>query len=769
MRLDVTSHGVRRTFLAPFDRPIYSSDNVRLRRVRSAHARARLCRLLVSSGGSRTVGATLGRHLAVLPYQLEPALAMLDSVRRLLIADEVGLGKTVQAGLILAELSRRDPELRALVLVPASLAGQWRAELRRHFSLRAAIADADALARLAQSGARGDHPLRRPGLWIASLDYLKQAHVLQGLPASPWDALVLDEAHTACGDSARHAAARDIAGRCRRVILLTATPHSGDQRAFGRLVALGALDCPRDELAVFRRTRRDVSTTPPRRVRWHSVPLSPAEIRLFEALAGFERAVLAAAGPSRQDAALLVLSVFRKRALSTMGALVASLERRLAWRQQVGPAERAPWRQSTLDFGDVPDEVGDEERTALDTDVALPADRERSWLRRLHALASEAGRHESKVTRAVSLLRRSSEAAVVFTEFRDSLRILAARLRGARAVEIVHGGLSPAEQRRAIGRFVAGHVSVLLATDVASQGLNLQSRARWAINLELPWNPARLEQRAGRVDRIGQQRSVHVTSLVAAPGAEARVLARLAQRALAAQQAVGRNVLDSAAPVEAALRRHLIAGGPAPDAAGPRLAFPIQRTWQRAARMIARRLARRQSLSRSRLPDRDGRTAWTFLNRFPCIDALAGGADLLVLTVPIVSAEGTEVERHVVAVRAPAACPAAPIDRRLLDAAAAVAISALGGRLRRARVLAARNTAWTSARERAIADRSMAADRTEEVQSGLFDMRADRAADAIARERADTVQDLARRLRTLANAGVLDMGDPRLELIFVPR
>ena len=130
-------------------------------------------------------------------------------------------------------------------------------------------------------------------------------------------------------------------------------------------------------------------------------------------------------------------------------------------------------------------------------------------------LADAARRHESKAERAVALVRRFREPVILFTEFRDSLEVLR-RLFGARHGDrCLHGGQTPGERRGELARFLTGTASVLIATDVASLGLNLQTRARVVVNLELPWNPIRLEQRAGRVDRIGQTRSVHVTLLVA--------------------------------------------------------------------------------------------------------------------------------------------------------------------------------------------------------------------------------------------------------------
>jgi hypothetical protein len=129
-----------------------------------------------------------------------------------------------------------------------------------------------------------------------------------------------------------------------------------------------------------------------------------------------------------------------------------------------------------------------------------------------------------------SLLRRTREPAVVFTEFRDSLLAIAGVLAGARRVALLHGGLTSSEQRRALEAFLNADADVLVATDVASQGLNLQHRARWVVHLDLPWTPMRLEQRIGRVDRIGQARVVHVTEVGVRHQAQAALRRRVATR-----------------------------------------------------------------------------------------------------------------------------------------------------------------------------------------------------------------------------------------------
>ncbi len=181
-------------------------------------------------------------HFAIVPFQLEPALAV-NSARgcRLLIADEVGLGKTVQAGLIVAEVFAREPDARALVVCPAGLREQWQGEMHERFGLPAVVLDAAGIARVTSAQGPGLNPWAAVRVGVTSIDYLKRPEVMRGFEALVWDVVVFDEAHALAGPSDRATAAALLGTRARRVVLLTATPHSGDEDAFGRLCDLGRL------------------------------------------------------------------------------------------------------------------------------------------------------------------------------------------------------------------------------------------------------------------------------------------------------------------------------------------------------------------------------------------------------------------------------------------------------------------------------------------------------------------------------------------------
>jgi superfamily II DNA or RNA helicase len=762
VRLDVAQEDRRLTFLAPFDRPAIVGRSERPRRMRSRQALARLAALVAASHGVRTIVSAIDARVDILPYQLEPALAFAHGVRRVLLADEVGLGKTIQAGLVIAERLRLSRAPRVLLVVPAALRDQWIGELRDRFRTACEPADRRRLDALAAVSPPGDNPWRRSGVWIASIDFLKQPHVLEGLPLDPWDLVVVDEAHEACGDSERRDACHRLARQSRRVLLLTGTPHSGDEARFRRLCALGEL---RDPLTIFRRTRADLALLDRRAVRWRHVALSAPERQVLETLIEFERAVLAAAG-NRPEASLLLLSVLRKRALSTLGALRVSIERRLSWltASETGP-QTLEWLQPRLDWEDTPADAVEAERRGLTAAIALGPAQECSWLSRLRALTRLARGRDSKAAYLAALLARTQEPVVVFTEFRDSLDVLARELQHVRRIAVLHGGQTSAEREQELGRFLAADATALLATDVAGQGLNLQARARWAINLELPWNPARLEQRAGRVDRLGQQRPVHVTLLLARHEAETGLLARLARRVFAARRAVGAGALETALPDERQVAAHLISG-PALDSPARRPAIERVRRWERPARTAAIDLRRRRVLaSRWRAPEPcRGPTGRAARGRLRGAGGHQGGA-LLVFSVPLLDDGGALIEQGLVVLHAAGAPDGRAEWASVVEEARRIAARRLLPRARRvARILRTAQDAL-AAHEIAIADELVGRCAPGELQPGLFDARAQRAWDA-ARQEVARIERLASSRRIGgARAAEVSAGRPVLELI----
>jgi hypothetical protein len=320
---------------------------------------------------------------------------------------------------------------------------------------------------------------------------------------------------------------------------------------------------------------------------------------------------------------------------------------------------------------------------------------------------------------------------------------------------------------------------VLIATDVGGQGLNLQTRARWIINLELPWNPARLAQRIGRVDRIGQTRRVHATILVHAR-AERPVLAALTTRTQLARGAMGLDTLaDAMPPIELQIDRPLVPSSPgplAPSSPGPLvpssvpsslgplvLAPPLVPScvdWQRRARAMARALARRRRWMRGwRGSPLHGARPYVCPSRLGDGPRVLPAKRLAIVTVPIVSATGAVLERHVVAlvisetntIRV-AALQQAAVDR------AAVRLARIRGRV------AAASAAFVAI-ERAIDAHLQTLRCPEETQLEFFSLRAARERDRADAAGAAVHRGRHRRVDDLHADASIAIGQPIVELI----
>jgi superfamily II DNA or RNA helicase len=461
------------------------------------------------------------------PYQLEPALAIFrHGNTRVLIADDVGLGKTVEAGLILNELVQGRRATRALVLVPAGLREQWRHELRRLFGIEATIADAAWLTALTAEMPSDVSPWNMPGVFLGSQDFIKRPEVLRPLEDVTWDIVVVDEAHGCSVGTDRRAAVHAVASRAGRVVLLTATPPE-NPTDLAALCDIGRMS-GEPRVVFFRRTREHVGQHSPRSSRLMFVRPTEAELRMHELLGKYAGLVWRESRLRGDDLARLAVITLRKRALSSGRSLAVSADRRLQILS--GRDEIAEW-QPSLPL-DADEYVGEdaEPGEVVGAPGLADASRERRWLSAILEAARRAARNESKARWLRRFLDRVDEPAIVFTEYRDTLQRLHTTLGRNRNLLVLHGGMAAADRAR-IQRLFNESPSVLLATDAASEGLNLHHHCRLVIHYELPWSTARLEQRAGRVDRLGQSRPVHEVALVARTDAERVVLGPLMQRA----------------------------------------------------------------------------------------------------------------------------------------------------------------------------------------------------------------------------------------------
>jgi superfamily II DNA or RNA helicase len=752
------NHGARRRLVWPFDdvETRVAADTALRPRVVAPRVWRRACRaLLTAEGPADALRTAVRARIDLMPYQLEPALALVRGLgSRVLIADEVGLGKTIQAGLIVAELMARGAAERALVVTPAGLREQWSGELSERFGLQPTIVDAQELRRRKASLPLGVNPWSTEPLVITSCDYAKRPDVAPALLACRWDIVVLDEAHGVAPGSERHDAMSALCSRAAYVVLLTATPHNGDRRAFAALCDLGKQG---DELLVFRRTRADAAIEECRRVhRIHVLPTA-AESRMHALLEQLTRLALSSAGSGDSDIRL-ALGIMHKRALSSAASLERSIRRRLEItpRMESGGAMQLPL---PLDELSGEHDAADEAPTWT-TPVLDDPETERRLLATLADAARQAASRESKLVVLERLLARCArlgESAIVFTEYRDTLAHVRAHLRMDCAV--IHGGLNRRERSAALDAFSRARGSVLLATDAAGEGLNLQHAARVVINLELPWNPVRLEQRIGRVDRIGQRHTVHAFHLIGRDTGETRVLQRLRSRVHFAHMDIGMSD-----PIGSLIAAH--ADSPENEALTP-LRLTEEAVLEHA----------RLTLIRAVLNDDDPpqRPLIAFAKRRDTRLAL-GSQWLVVLRTSAQDEQGRAVASRLTPLRiAFATAPHARIDRGLVTAFAAAIpdaplVKALTDSVRwAAEVRQVHGRFWSTrlARERAIADGSTGS--FQHAEPGLFDRRVEHELTAAAAVRAEQGAEAARQIAAAHAAMHVVVDRTGLALVMVPR
>jgi len=540
-------------------------------------------------------------------FQLVPLLKALRMPRvNLLIADDVGLGKTIEAGLILSELLLRCRIQRVLILTPASLRLQWRDEMWDKFALPFDLVDRTETHALRRRLGMDANPWRSFSRIIASYHYLRQDDVLdqflaacrtpEGSPHLPWDLLIVDECHnlmpSAFGDDSDLCRMlRLLAPQFEHRLFLSATPHNGHTRCFTGLLeildpvrfsqtdVLKPAEKERVQQVVLRRLKREINarTSPPKFCTRHPphalvLALSPQEIALSAAFAAFRiaiRKLMAGGEGRRRRAGSFAVEILGKRLLSCPTAFAES------WRRcKEGLAEHLAVGESEVDAvrRNVERETSDDrEAQAREATAAGVVG---AWLKNVAAdleseiaaiddavagLGFEIGRGDVVAQTPIGdarfdallaliekLLRasgkwRDDERLLVFTEYKTTLDYLVRRLRERHEEERIltlfggggKDGMDEADRDLVKQAFndPAHPVRILMATDAAAEGLNLQRTARYLLHFDCPWNPSKLEQRNGRVDRHGQARDVTIHHFVSDQDQDLAFLAHVIRKA----------------------------------------------------------------------------------------------------------------------------------------------------------------------------------------------------------------------------------------------
>ena len=520
---------------------------------------------------------------------------------RFLLADDPGAGKTIMAGLLIRELIVRGDVRRCLICAPGNLTEQWQDELASKFQLDFRIVTRDMI-----EASRSGNPFSENDHLIVRLDQISRNEEIQSrLKQTDWDLVVCDEAHKMSAayfgnkleETKRYRLGKLLGQLTRHLLLMTATPHNGKDDDFDLFMKL--LDPDRFEGRAPAGTRRsDVDDLmrrmikerllrfdgtplfPERRATSVNYDLSPAELDLYESVTEYVRTEFNRIDElehgGRKSAIGFALTILQRRLASSPAAIYHSLRRRLekleARLKEESEGPEGVLEPSALsydinldeDFDDAPeDEVAAIEAELVDhataaKTVAQLAD-EIAILRELEGRAQRVLRSgkDSKWLQLLHLLQDTpalknadgtARKLVIFTEHRDTLDYLIDKLNTVigrpEGVVTIHGGTRREERRKIEEDFRHNaDVQILVATDAAGEGINLQS-AHLMVNYDLPWNPNRLEQRFGRIHRIGQKEVCHLWNLVAGETREGAVYQRLLEKLARERDRLNGQVFD---------------------------------------------------------------------------------------------------------------------------------------------------------------------------------------------------------------------------------
>lgn len=554
-------------------------------RIRLAYAHDR--QFAVSLSGIRT-----------LPHQIEAVYQKMlpQPCLRFLLADDPGAGKTIMAGLLIKELKLREAVDRVLILCPAPLTVQWQDEMQRWFGetfdIIFSAVDQQQLA----------NPWSRGSQVIASLDYAKQNDVRERVWQQHWDLVIIDEAHkcsarTKSGGAGRgpqveatkrYELAVKLSEQTDHLLLMTATPHHGDEDKFahflrlvdpdlfgephrlgqqatdmrGDIFRLGG-DCP----WMLRRLKEDLKDMdgqrlfPDRHAITVPFTLNTDEFALYKAVTAYINEFIPQLQGQRKTSAALARTVLQRRLASSACAIHESLKRRQQKQQTLldelellPPAQRsrklAQLQGRVIDSEQDEDDLDDADRDVLidEFSAAIELDQLRAEIAALKDVTEQARKvrdaaGDSKLKALKECLARATFAELkdgrgkllLFTEHRDTLNYVKEHLTrwGYTTCEI-HGGMNPHERKRAQEAFRT-RCQICVATEAAGEGINLQF-CHLMVNYDMPWNPTRLEQRLGRIHRIGQEKDCYVFNFVAIEGedggaiVEGRILQRLLEK-----------------------------------------------------------------------------------------------------------------------------------------------------------------------------------------------------------------------------------------------
>lgn len=501
-------------------------------------------------------------------YQLDPLVRAIDMARaNLLVADDTGLGKTIETGLVIQELIIRHRARTVLIVAPASDLTNWQREMQEKFGLPFRILNSEAVRDFRRDRGIHANPWMSFPYLIASMDWIKQGEgfrlLKEALPTEityprKFDILVVDEAHNiAPGGSGNYAKAslrtraiQRLAPHCTHHLFLSATPHNGYKESFTSLLEL--LDNQRFARTVepnpqqlqqvmVRRLKRDITDKDGNRVfpKRELLPLeidyTPEERHIHELLKRFMDSRIASVGKNGSKfGTAFVMMLLKKRLFSSPAAFCRTLEKYVSYLSE-GKRRKFDKRdekslydaiQKAMEDAADEQEVEDAEDEVMEKNAGLAEALSREESVMLDELLVWARANaEKKDSKAEAILKWldehlrpsgefNDERVILFTEFMDThtwlKTILATSGYGGKHLMELHGSLTMEERDAVINAFQTkpgadSPVRILLATDAASEGINLHNWCKYMIHVEIPWNPVVMEQRNGRIDRHGQR------------------------------------------------------------------------------------------------------------------------------------------------------------------------------------------------------------------------------------------------------------------------
>lgn len=459
---------------------------------------------------------------------------------RLLIADAVGLGKTIEIGMILSELVRRGRGERILIVTPKHVLEQMQFEMWTRFALPFVRLDSVGIQRVRQELPATRNPFSKFKRAIISIDTLKQDRYIQHLRDFKWDAVVIDESHNITGQTLNNRLARILAPQTEALILASATPHNGKKESFAELIRLleptavspkGDIDPVLLKKLVIRRHRYSpevklevgsdwAERLPPNNI---LIRASPAENAIAEELTTMWLHPESGSSPYSGQNSSLFPWTLAKAFLSSLPAFRDTISERM---KRLAASDKGSGERAAL-------------QRLLDLAIDVPPESSAKYKKLVETL------HEIKIGPA------STARAVIFSERVATLDWLQSQLRKdlklkPDQVAVLHGGLSDVEQQAVVESFklASSPIRILVTGDIASEGVNLHAQCHELIHYDIPWSLIRVEQRNGRVDRYGQKHPPRITTLLLNPDnakfrGDVRVITRLLERENEAHNALG--------------------------------------------------------------------------------------------------------------------------------------------------------------------------------------------------------------------------------------